>query len=152
MQELTNKRSEDGEQKKKTYFLDSYAYRESDSAHRERNVPGTVVHNWKSDDDFWYATAEIKQAKKRAATPVNQDLPFFQQTWFQTLIWLIIIGAFAGVLIWYLAESKVGIFRRKNQSIVVRRSRKRMRIFSPSIIRKKSTPQCASKITVLLSA
>ena len=37
-----------------------------------------------------------------------------QRTWVQTLLWIIIIGGFAYAIMWYLMDSQVGLFRKKN--------------------------------------
>lgn len=37
-----------------------------------------------------------------------------QRTWVQTLLWIIIVGGFAYAIMWYLMDSQVGLFRKKN--------------------------------------
>lgn len=78
-----------------------------------RNVPDSLVNALKNHDDFWYANVaplKKKQAESKAKPP--SGLPFFRQPWFKTLLWIIIIGAFVAVVIWYLAVSNVRLFRK----------------------------------------
>jgi hypothetical protein len=97
------------------YFLRKWGAPD-DSFIVQRHVPDSITRKMQQDDDFWYANAEIKEEKK----PENKDhdyTPIGQQQWFQTLLWLLIIGGFAAAIMWYLAGSNVGLFRRRNKAI-----------------------------------
>jgi len=48
----------------------------------------------------------------------NTYIPLLQRTWFQTLIWFVIIGCFVACIIWFLAGSQVNIFRKKDSTSV----------------------------------
>ncbi|HUR67400.1 MAG TPA: hypothetical protein VMZ03_13700 [Chitinophagaceae bacterium] len=81
----------------------------------ERQLPPGHAKKMKGDKDFWYADSEIqKKEKKQEDVREESYRPLGQRGWFQTLLWLVIIGAFAGAIMWYLAESNVGIFRKKD--------------------------------------
>ncbi len=80
---------------------------------QQRYLPGEPVKKMKADKNFWYADADFK---KKGIVEKKQT-PFFRQTWFQTLLWLLIIGGFAAGLMWYLSGSNVGLFRKKNVDI-----------------------------------
>jgi len=80
---------------------------------QQLKVPDSLVKKMQADDDFWYANAVIEKEKKKEDTYT----PLGQRTWFQTLIWLIIIGGFAGFLMVYLTGSNVGLFRKANKMI-----------------------------------
>jgi hypothetical protein len=83
----------------------------------ERHLPPDHAKKIKEDKDFWYANSELEKKEKKqqqAKTPDGTYVPLGQRTWFQTLLWFIIIAAFAGAIMWYLAESNVGLFRKKN--------------------------------------
>ena len=82
----------------------------------QRHVPDSIVKKMQQDDDFWYANAEIKEEKK-PEDKQSSYIPLGQRQWFQTLLWLIIIGGFAAAIMWYLAGSNVGLFRRKNKDL-----------------------------------
>lgn len=102
----------------------------------QRNVPGAVVKKWEEDESFWYANADIKKKKSREKVVLEQEngqkgqkgkgqqgineqksndsyVPVGQRSWFQTLLWIVIIATFAGVLFMYLSGSSVGLFRKK---------------------------------------
>ncbi|HYC39363.1 MAG TPA: DUF4129 domain-containing protein [Chitinophagaceae bacterium] len=75
-----------------------------------RRIPDSLVQALRDRDEFWYANANIPK-KRRAGR--GGDFSVMSQPWFQTLLWIITIGGFAGFLIWYLAGTQIGLFRRK---------------------------------------
>lgn len=83
-----------------------------------RQVPATTINSLKAKDEFWYADKEFRKEKSREAAPGGD---FFEwpgrQQWYRILAWIIIIGGFLAVLIWFLASSNVGLFRRKSKLI-----------------------------------
>lgn len=85
----------------------------------KRNVSEQQVKEWQEDDAFWYANKDFEK-KKNEAAPGNSSgnyIPFTQRPWFQTILWILIIGGFMGVVFWFLSENKVGIFNRKRENI-----------------------------------
>ncbi|HEY6063083.1 MAG TPA: hypothetical protein VIV35_05715 [Chitinophagaceae bacterium] len=87
-----------------------------DSSIIQRHVPDSIIKKMQQDDNFWYANAQIKEEEK----PGDQEpvfTPIARQQWFQTLLWLIIIGGFAAAVMGYLAGSNVGLFRKKNKAL-----------------------------------
>jgi hypothetical protein len=97
---------------KEEYFISKWDFH-ADTNIQQRFVPDSINKKMQQDDDFWYANEEIKKPeyKKSNYTPPGQ------QRWLQTLLWLVIIGGFAAAIMWYLAGSNVGLFRRKNKLI-----------------------------------
>ena len=109
---------------------------------KERTLPGEVVKRMREDEDFWYANADIKNnpskekvlqerekgkttRKKKNEQAIQEEqqrndtyVPVGQRSWFQTLLWIIIIAGFAAVLYIYLSGSNVGLFRKKNVKTV----------------------------------
>lgn len=83
---------------------------------QQRNVPDSITRSMQEDKDFWYANAVIEKEKPEPHKESARYIPIGQRTWFQTLLWLLIIGGFAAALMWYLAGSNVGLFRRKNKA------------------------------------
>lgn len=80
----------------------------------ERKIPGNKKGQLKKNKAFWYADYEFKNEKDLPAdTNSNSYVPLIHRTWFQTLIWLVIIGGFAAAVMWFLAGSQVNIFRKK---------------------------------------
>ena len=95
------------------YFLKKPGSNEGDIIEL-RKVPDSIVKKMRQDKDFWYVNAEIKKEKKPDENEPEYT-PLGQQQWVQTLLWLVIIGGFAAAIMWYLAGSHVGLFRRKNK-------------------------------------
>jgi hypothetical protein len=101
-----------GEEKEHNYFLQKDLYEATADSLHLRKLPVPVVKKMLDDDDYWYANAEFK--KKKVKKEDNESyIPLGQRNWFQTLLWLLIIGGFAGFIIWYLAGSNVSLFRKK---------------------------------------
>ncbi len=99
----------------KIWFLKKQSFK-GDSLASQRNVPDSVVKKMQEDDNFWYANAIPEKKKTQQATAdADPYVPIGQRSWFQTLIWLIIIGGFAAFLMIYLSGSNIGLFRRKNK-------------------------------------
>jgi hypothetical protein len=87
-----------------------------DSSVVQRHLPDSIIKKMQEDDAFWYANAEIKEEKKPNGKQSNY-IPLGKRQWVQTLLWLLIIGGFAAAIMWYLAGSNVGLFRRKNTGL-----------------------------------
>ncbi len=78
-----------------------------------RNVPDSLVKAMKNNNDFWYANVSpVKKKQKEVKEQQPAGYPFYRQSWFKTLLWVIIIGAFVAVFVWYLAVSNVRLFRK----------------------------------------
>lgn len=91
-----------------TFFSDSIRL-------QKREIDRTVIQKMKKEDAFWYADVvpEAGTPKRESARRGNYT-PVTQQTWFQTLLWLVIVGGFAAAVAMYLANSNVKLFRKKN--------------------------------------
>lgn len=104
----------DEEQKteEKNYFLAKEYQDQSWKQHKQRKVADSAIKKMQHDDDFWYANAVFNKEKKKEK---NQGgyIPLGQRQWFQTLIWIIIVGGFLTFLIIYLTGAEVGLFRKK---------------------------------------
>lgn len=96
------------------YFKDKDQY--DSLSISQRNLPDSVKKAMQKDDAFWYANAEIEKVKEEK-TNNKKYTPLGQQTWVRTLFWMIIIGVFAAVIMWFLAESNIGLFRKKNKIV-----------------------------------
>ncbi|MGC4036881.1 MAG: hypothetical protein QM764_13060 [Chitinophagaceae bacterium] len=83
-----------------------------------RRIPDTVIKSLKSQDDFWYADKQFEKDSPADSTQQRNFLDrLLRQEWFKTLIWIIIVGGFIAVLLWYLAESNTKIFQRGSKRI-----------------------------------
>lgn len=104
---------EEEDKKQKKYFntkdnADSFTV-------SERQLPPGYASGLKKDGDFWYADESFNKKEKEEKTEKTNEeyVPLGQRSWVQTLLWIIIIGAFAAAIMYYLADSNVGLFRRK---------------------------------------
>lgn len=77
-----------------------------------RRVPDSVVTRLQGDDDFWYANTDREKKKETEDDRVrfsHDEGP----TWVSTVLWVLIVGVFLALVIYYMAES--GLFRRKRR-------------------------------------
>jgi len=81
----------------------------------ERLVADSLVNKLKSDDAFWYAglAPERDKPDRRASF----WLWFVQQGWLKSAIWLLIVGGFIAVLIWYLAASNIFLLKKQPKNL-----------------------------------
>lgn len=110
----TDEYTDDSEEEadEKNYFNDKG---QNDSVQViQRKVPDSITKAMQDDDDFWYANTAIEK-KKEEKKNSKRYTPIGQQTWVKTLIWIVIIGGFAAAIMWYLADSNTGLFRKKNK-------------------------------------
>ena len=75
------------------------------------SIPETKLDELRKDDAFWYANETPKRQKPPEIKPGK--IPFFLQDWFRVLLWIVVIGSFLAVLIWFLVASDVRLFRKK---------------------------------------
>jgi hypothetical protein len=102
----------DTDEEEGTGFLEKW---ETDSfTVKERKLSPGFSDSLKKDGDFWYADAELKKKEEKKKKSNDKYVPISERSWFQFLLWLIIIGGFAGAIMWYLVDSNVGFFRKKD--------------------------------------
>ncbi|MBC7947229.1 MAG: DUF4129 domain-containing protein [Chitinophagaceae bacterium] len=82
-----------------------------------RGIPDSSLTRLKKDDDFWYVDYPFDKSKKKKANDLKSKTPLTRTPVFQTILWLVIIGGFAAFVIIYLANSNVGLFRKRNSHI-----------------------------------
>ncbi|MBI5371782.1 MAG: DUF4129 domain-containing protein [Sphingobacteriales bacterium] len=80
-----------------------------------RVVPDSSISRLQADEDFWYANAEFEKRKKKEDLLADPYIPVTQRRWFKSLLWVIIIVVFAAVILFYLANSNLGLFRRNKK-------------------------------------
>ncbi len=125
----------DNQQPNNSHFLD----RSDTLSVQQRTIPGQEIRKMKEDGDFWYADADIKRKKSKEQIAYEREhgqkgqkekdeqalkeeqqqntsyIPLGQRSWFQTFLWVIILGVFVIGLFIYLRGSNVGLFRKKNK-------------------------------------
>jgi hypothetical protein len=75
-----------------------------------RKLPVETIKALREDKAFWYANEAFKKKEKQ-----KQGKNFTAHPFFQTVLWLIIIGGFVTFLILYLYNSNARLFRRSSQ-------------------------------------
>jgi hypothetical protein len=126
---LTEDGEQDAEEDRPDYFLKRWYY-DTDSV-RVRQLPDSLLAVWKKDKAFWYADsvfrnmenrqspemvmpppqrADSNSRRVRVSEPEREYNSTTNQPWLQTLLLVIIIGGFAGFILYYLFSNK-GMFK-----------------------------------------
>ena len=109
-------------------YGNKYFYKREDTLSvMERKLPPGSINRIRQDKAFWYmdSTSSLGKSpglkeeqgghiKDKDKNKPEEYTPLARRSWFQTLLWIIIMGGFATFLAIYLAGSKVGLFRKKN--------------------------------------
>ena len=74
-----------------------------------RRLPDNTIKALREDKAFWYANETFKKKEKK-----KEGISFTAHPFFQTILWLIIIGGFVTFLILYLYNSNAALFRRSS--------------------------------------
>lgn len=100
-----------------------------------RTVPDSIRKLFGKDDAYWYSYQEVQKGKRsnqprrnikngdqrireeESAPPSTAEKKFSSPPWLRSLMWIIIIGGFAGALAWYLANNNVVLFRKKAKKL-----------------------------------
>ena len=82
-----------------------------------RRVSKSMVDSLKASDDFWYANAERPKKKKQEAKEQPGGKTIFEQRWFRSLLWVVILSSFIGVVFWYLVSSNIFVFSKVARKI-----------------------------------
>jgi hypothetical protein len=97
------------------YFLKKWEYAGDSLSIQQRKLSDSLVKKMQADKNFWYANEEFEKEKKKEQQKKDAAyVPLGRRSWFQTLMWFLIIGGFAAFLIIYLSGSNIGLFRKKN--------------------------------------
>ncbi|HEX7903398.1 MAG TPA: hypothetical protein VF487_05935 [Chitinophagaceae bacterium] len=116
------------------YFLEKWLPEAAMDSLQLRHLPDTALASIKKDAAFWYADSVFKNTTQRQLeqNPMSQkrgniippssantrkEKGVSGQSWFQTLLWIIIIAGFVAFMIMYLANSNVRLFRQKTKVI-----------------------------------
>jgi hypothetical protein len=80
-----------------------------------RAVPDSDLKKLKEDEDYWYVNEAPPRQKKVPEQP-QKPSGIFDSSWFKTLFWMLLIGGFVALLIWFLATSNISLFRKKSKA------------------------------------
>ncbi|RYZ61829.1 MAG: DUF4129 domain-containing protein [Chitinophagaceae bacterium] len=76
-----------------------------------RSVSRHALDSLLQDDDYWYAN--LAPQKKISEKPAEEKRSVLREKWFRDLLWIVILGSFIGVVVWYLVSSNLLLFRKK---------------------------------------
>lgn len=77
-------------------------------------IHDSVLENLRKDEAFWYVDKAPKSQKPvQVDSNTKYSEPFYLKNWFRAVLWILIIGAFIAVLVWFLIASDIKLFRRK---------------------------------------
>ncbi|HVF97982.1 MAG TPA: hypothetical protein VM871_11700 [Flavisolibacter sp.] len=82
-----------------------------------RKLPLEKVEALKKSEDYWYANLVLQEKAPPKQKAAKTERNFFSADWFQNLLWIVILCAFIGVVIWYLASSNIALFRKTSEAI-----------------------------------
>lgn len=78
----------------------------------EKKIPQQKIDKLKADDDYWYAnTTPLKKEEEKPSGDSTDS------SWLGSLLWILILASFIAAVIWYLASSNIGLFRRAPKSL-----------------------------------
>lgn len=77
-----------------------------------RKVRKASVDSLKAADDYWYANREPEQKQTAFQQKKQNSKSLFREEWFRSLLWLLVLVSFTGVVLWYLSASNIRLFRR----------------------------------------
>ncbi|MFN2457912.1 MAG: hypothetical protein ABR502_06915 [Chitinophagaceae bacterium] len=72
---------------------------------QDKQIPDTLLNKLRNDDAFWYVNTQPvrQQARVENNTPAKN---LYNQEWFKTAFWIILIFIFAAVLFWFFRSGK----------------------------------------------
>lgn len=84
-----------------------------------RKVDDSLVRKMRKDEEFWYVNEapqkeQPQQQPKQSSSWLN-DLA--KKEWFRNLLWVLVVGGFLAVLIWFIISSDVQLFKKSSASI-----------------------------------
>lgn len=84
-----------------------------------RKVDDSVVNKLRKDDNFWYVNEAPK--KEQPVQPQESALDkLAKMKWFRNLLWILVVGGFVAVLIWFIISSDIQLFKKPAAAITKR--------------------------------
>ena len=98
---------------------ESYQFKEPGfESKTNRKISDAELNKVKSDDDYWYINQTPPRAKERLQQPddekkTKKSRGLFNIPWLNVVFWIVLIGGFIALLIWFLSTSDIRLFRKK---------------------------------------
>jgi len=87
-----------------------------------RKVSDAELNKLKSNEDYWYINQTPPREKRDTLTPDTNEKgkrerskPIFNSRWLNIALWIVLIGGFSALLIWFLSTSDIRLFRKKER-------------------------------------
>jgi len=98
---------------------ESYQFKEPivENTTHSRKVSRDDLNKIKSDDDYWYINQVPPRAKENLSQPKNEEKVkksrgLFNIPWLNVVFWILLIGGFITLLVWFLSASNIRLFRK----------------------------------------
>jgi hypothetical protein len=89
-----------------------------------RKVSDNNLNKLKSDEDYWYVNQKPPRDRETSSPSTNQkgekekkSRGLFNIPWLNVLFWIILIGGFIALLVWFLKTSDIRLFRKKSKPV-----------------------------------
>lgn len=83
-----------------------------------RKVDDSIVNQMRKDDDFWYVNEAPKKEQPKLKPQASSWLDkLAKKEWFRNLLWVIVVGGFIAVLIWFIISSDIQLFKKQSPAI-----------------------------------
>ena len=82
-----------------------------------RKIPEKDLATVRSDESYWYVNEAPPREKKKASGDQPKKIGLFTQNWFKILFWILLIGGFVALLVWFLATGNVFLFRKSSKPV-----------------------------------
>lgn len=105
---------------------DTYQFKETSPGNvATRKVSESDLKKLRSDKDYWYVNEPPPRDKREVTPPdVNEkgektksSSGIFAAPWLNVLLWIILIGGFIALLIWFLSAGDIRLFRKKPKPV-----------------------------------
>ena len=84
-----------------------------------RTVPDSNVKQLKESDDYWYADKAPQREKEEVKNDGPVENKFLQNPLIRTILWILLVTAFVGIVFWYLISGNIFLFRKPSQAAIV---------------------------------
>jgi hypothetical protein len=97
---------------------DYYQFKEGITPSRvdARKIPDDELTSVRSDDAYWYVNEAPDRKKEKPKDEPKKRRTVFNEKWFKTLSWILLIGGFVALLIWFLATGNISLFKKRPQT------------------------------------
>lgn len=111
-----------------TSASENYQFKEftGETTVNTRKVSDEELNKVKSDEDYWYVNTVPPRNRETSPPSANEkgdkekesrSRGIFNIPWLNVVFWIILIGGFIALLIWFLSTSNIRLFRKKPKQV-----------------------------------